>query len=216
MSSEQFSSGDRVRHAGRPEWGIGTIVKVEGLPLNGHPTQRLSVRFPNAGVKTIVTGGHAELQRVDESADPFTANENSSVKVWDKMNESEWLAPMAKRKVEETLISLPADVRDPFNSMSKRLNLMLSLYRFDRTGRGLIDWAVAQTGLDDPLSRFTRQDLEQKFDRWAYERDTYLSKLLQEVRNAGNGSTEQTVLNGALKSAPQAAQDIVRRLTAGR
>jgi hypothetical protein len=123
---------------------------------------------------------------------------------------------MAKRKVEETLISLPADVRDPFNSMSKRMNLMLSLYRFDRTGRGLIDWAVAQTGLDDPLSRFTRQDLEQKFDRWAYERDTYLSKLLQEVRNAGNGSTEQTVLNGALKSAPQAAQDIVRRLTAGR
>lgn len=214
MSSEQFSSGDRVRHSGRPEWGIGTIVKVEGLPLNGHVSQRLSVRFPNAGVKTIVTG-HVELQRVDESADPFTAAEGSSVKVWDKMNESEWLAPMAKRKVEETLISLPGDVRDPFNSMSKRLNLMLSLYRFDRTGRGIIDWAVAQTGLDDPLSRFSRQDLEQKFDRWAYERDTYLSKLLQEVRNSGAGA-EQTVLNGALKSAPQAAQDIVRRLIAGR
>ena len=24
--------------------------------MNGHPKQRLSVRFPNAGIKTIVTG----------------------------------------------------------------------------------------------------------------------------------------------------------------
>jgi len=212
-SEEKFASGDKVRHPAKPEWGIGTVVKVEHLPLNGHASQRLCIRFPNAGVKTLVSE-HASLERVNEAADPFAAGDAPSVKVWDKLNDSDWLAPMAKRKVDEAMISLPADVRDPFNSLQKRLTLMLSLYRFDRSGRGLMDWAVAQTGLDDPLSRFSRQDLEQKFDRWTFERDNQLAKLLQEVRAQSNG--EQAALNAVLKSAPQAAQETVRRLIAAR
>jgi hypothetical protein len=145
--------------------------------------------------------------------DPFAAGDSPVVQYWDKINESDWLGPMAKKKVEEALISLPLDVRDPFNSMQKRLSLMMGLYRFDRSGRGLMDWAVAQTGLDDPLSRFTRQDLEQKFDRWAYERDNYLAKLLQEARAPGNDSS---AIATAMKTAPPAGQDMVRRLIANR
>ena len=210
MSDKTFASGDRVRHAGKPEWGIGTVVKVEQLPVNGHASQRLSIRFPNGGTKTLVTG-HADLQRVTESADPFN-QEVPSVQAWDKMNESDWLSPLAKRKVEEAMISLPTDIRDPFNSMSKRLTIMLNLYRFDRTGKGLMDWAVAQTGLDDPLTRFSRQELEQKFERWCFERDGYLAKLLQECRSGG----EQLALTSALKEAPPAAVEAVRRHSATR
>jgi hypothetical protein len=217
MSDTLYSSGDRVRHSGRPEWGVGTVVKTEQLPANGQLSQRLSIRFPNAGTKTLISG-HAELQRVTDTADPFES-EAPSVKDWDKMNGSDWLAPVAKRKVEEAMLSLPSEIRDPFNSMQKRLTMMLNLYRFDRSGKGLMDWAVAQTGLDDPLSRFSRQDLEQKFERWACERDSYLSKLLQEIRNGGGGGiggNEQSILNVALKQAPPAAVETVRRLIGSR
>lgn len=204
-----------MRVAARPEWGVGTVVKVEPVvgTLNGHSQQRLSVRFPNAGVKTLVTG-HADLSRVTGD-DRFSATGDSPlVQYWEKMktDDSDWLASAARKKVEEAMISLPPDVRDPFNSMAKRLSLMLGLYRFDRSGRGLMDWAVAQTGLDDPLSRFTRHELEQKFDRWTYERDQHLAKLLQEIRAPGN---DQGVLRTALQSAPPAAQNAVRRMLGG-
>lgn len=210
MSSERFESGERVRHATFPEWGIGTIVKVEAARLNGMSSQRLSIRFPNGGLKTLITG-HAELQRISDSVDPLSATIDAPmVKDWDKLNGSGWLSQVAKKKIEEAMISLPQEVRDPFNSLARRLQMMLALYRFDRSGRGLIDWAVAQTGLDDPLTRFTRHDLEQRFDRWVYERDNYLAKLLQDARQ------EPGALQAVLKDAPAAAQDAVRRLSASR
>ena len=215
MSDKSFSMGDRVRHAAKPEWGVGTVTKVEQLPTNGQASQRLSVRFPNGGTKTILTS-HADLRRVNENDfDPF-ADDANNVKVWGKVDEGDWLSSVAKRKVEEAMICLPPDVKDPFNSLSRRLNLMLALYRFDRSGRGLIDWSVAQSGLDDPLSRFTRQELEQKFDRWCHERDQHLAKLLQESRSASVGNNDQSVLQNALKDAPPSAVDAVRRLMNGR
>lgn len=214
MADHTFVSGDRVRHNGRPEWGIGTIVKAEQLPLNGKPSQRLSIRFPNAGIKTIVTG-IAPLELANGDADPYESSNGSSVQAWDKMKEADWLAPVASRKIEEAMISLPADARDGFNSLQKRLTVTMALYRFDRSSKGLMDWAVAQTGLDDPLSRFSRQELEQKFERWAYERDSHLAKLLQEAKTAAAGG-EGNLIAAALKSAPATAQDTVRRLIATR
>jgi hypothetical protein len=218
MMSDQhskFANGDKVRHPGRPEWGVGTILKAEiaaDLPMNGHPKQRLSVRFPNAGIKTIVTG-YADLVRVTDNIDPITANETEIAQYWNRMSESDWLGDVARKKVEQAMITLPEDVRDPFASLAKRLSLTLGLYRFDRSGRGLMDWAVAQTGLDDPLSKFTRHELEQKFDRWAFERENYLAKLLQEARAPG---AEHGALQIALKTAPPTAQEAVRRLASSR
>ena len=154
MSNQRFEFGDRVRHAQRPEWGIGAIVKTEELTVNGTRTQRVSVRFPNAGLKTISTA-HAELQLVTEAHEAPQAEEiGASVAAWEKMKDSEWLGEVAQRKVDEAMVSLSPNVRDPFNSLAKRLRACLDLYRFEQTDRGLIDWAVAQSGLSDPLSRF--------------------------------------------------------------
>jgi len=214
MSEQRFSSGDRVRHGSKPEWGIGTVIKAEiahDLPSNGHAPQRLTVRFPNAGLKTLVTS-YAELTHVN--GNDLHATEHTEIaRYWDQMSESDWLGPMAKKKIEQAMMSLPQDVRDPFNSVVKRLSLTLGLYRFNRSGRGLIDWAVAQTGLDDPLSRFTRQELEQRFDRWAFERENHLVKLLQEARAPGN---DQSAIAATIKAAPPEAHEVVRRLTASR
>ncbi len=210
MSDTKLSFGDRVRHPGRPEWGIGTIIKVEPLPVNGHTTQRLSIRFPNAGMKTLIEE-QANLQRMSESKDPLFGDESEpSARAWDRYTEDDWISPIARKKVFEALIALPQDVRDPFLSLQKRLHLTLRLYRFDKSGKGLIDWAVAQTGIDDPLTRFSRQDLEQHFARYAGERDSHLGRLLQEARG------DMSVINAALENTPPAARDAIRRANSSR
>lgn len=209
MIDRKFETGDRVRHRRRPEWGIGSVVKAEGISVNGQRAQRVSVRFPNAGMKTISTA-HAELEVIGDSAGLNGADGTHPLAGWDKMDQGAWLAPLAKKKVEEALAGLPAEARDPFNSIRDRLEISLDLYRFERTGRSLIDWAVAQTGIDDPLSRFSRQELEQHFERYAAERDVHLARLLQEAR------TEHRLLDDVLPKSPPAAHAAVRRLTAQR
>jgi len=210
MPSERFEFGNLVRHSRRPEWGIGSVVRTEDVTIDGKRTQRVSVRFPGEGLKTLLTS-RAELQRDDavpEAGDDSA--EASPMAAWAKVREWEWLAPMADRKIEEAMINLPVEIRDPFSSLRKRLTFALGLYRFDRSGRGLIDWAVAQTGLRDPLSRFNRHELEQFFDRWVFERDAHLVRLLQEAAD------EQDLIDELLVVAPPAAREAVRRLSAVR
>ena len=210
MSSERFEFGDRVRHAERPEWGTGSVVRAEDVTIKGQPSQRLSVRFPNIGVKTLVSG-HAPLKRVTEEAPPEPGGEEATpVADWDKVGQADWLAGVAQRKIEEAMISLPAEARDPFATVARRLAFALGLYRFDRSGRGLSEWAVAQSGLADPLTRFNRHELERFFDRWAFERDAHLARLLQEA------TLEPRLIEKLLAQAPPEAEKAVRRLMAVR
>ncbi len=210
MSDRKFATGDRVRHARRPEWGIGSIVKTEEVTVNGLHAQRLSVRFPNAGLKTLSTA-HAELRHVDDgAASDGNGEQQHALHDWHKLGDSDWLGGVARRKVEEAMVSLPAEVRDPFDSLRKRLSGCLDLYRFGRTGRALMDWAVAQSGLEDPLTRFTRHELELLFDQWAVQREAHLYKLLQEARS------DPGLVNELLAAVPPPARDAVRRLTAER
>jgi hypothetical protein len=210
MSRRKFEYGDRVRHTRRPEWGIGSIVKTEEVTLNGRRSQRVSVRFPNAGLKTIITS-HAELQHVAALSGPESeGSETHPLGGWDKMQKSDWLGEVAQRKVEEAMVTLSPEVRDPFNSLRKRLEACLDLYRFDRTGRSLTDWAIAQSGLTDPLSRFTRHELEVLFDQWVAQREELLGRLLQEAKG------EPDLVRQLIESAPRAARETVRRLTASR
>jgi hypothetical protein len=208
MASQRFEFGDRVRHAKRPEWGIGSVVKAEPVPGGG--AQRLTVRFGGAGVKTLDTG-HAELQRVVEpSTSPVDDDASPKVTDWDRMSESDWLAPMAQRKIEEAMVSLPEAARDAFRGLADRVKLTLDLFRFDRSGRSLVEWAVAQTGLDDPLSRFNRHELEQYFDRWSHERDQHLRRLLRDCES------ENVDVSRLLDAAAPTARAAARRVHAGR
>ena len=80
------------------------------------------------------------------------------------------------------MTAIPEPCRDPFRSLEDRIRSTLDLYRFDDGGKGLIGWAVMQTGLDDPLARFNRHELEEHFRRWSHEREQHLRKLLHEAR----------------------------------
>jgi Protein of unknown function (DUF3553) len=219
-----FTVGDKVRHRQRPEWGIGGVTKVETVTLKGQRDQRIWIRFPNAGLKTVLASV-AELDRAEASTVTRTgmagapvATAGASVVVGDDdtlvareaRHEGGWLGEIAKRKPEDAMTSLAAAATDPFLSLERRLEFVLGLYRFEPVGRQLIDWAVAQSGLDDPLSRFNRHQLEAFFERWSYQRDIVLLRLVQEAKkNPPAGLT----IEERIAAAPSSAQKAFRRLT---
>ncbi len=49
-----FSQGMTVRHRKRPEWGIGTVNRVETVTRGASRDQRLWIRFTNEGLKTLL------------------------------------------------------------------------------------------------------------------------------------------------------------------
>src|SRR5690606_10247777 len=70
-------------------------------------------------------------------------------------SEAGWLTKLEKAtgNRSDELWSLPEAMTDPFANLARRLDATLDSYRFNTTARSLIDWAVVQTGLDDPLSK---------------------------------------------------------------
>ena len=183
-----FKYGDRIRHLKRPEWGVGSVMKVEDVRTNGVAVQSLTVRFPSHGIKRLTSEAQVEaISSTDANGvEPPLHGSNGAAAAWKQIDDGDWLAPVAQRKIQEVMTALPEEASDPFNSITQRLIFTLNLYRFDKSGRGLIDWAVAQCGLDDPLSRFSRQDLEQLFDRWMTVREAHLQPPL-----AGSGGNER-------------------------
>lgn len=208
-TSERFEFGDQVRHSARPEWGVGTVTAVENVDLKGETAQRLKIRFRNAGMKTLLTA-QANLERVSSNgAAHDLLDEGESLADLTQMEESDWLSGIAEQKIVERMTSLPQPASDPFRSLRDRLAFTLDLFRFDESGKGLIEWAIVQTGLDDPLGRFNRQELEQLFDRWSSAREQHLKELLKEVKNDDPQLPRQLAAHAA-----PAAQQALRRLGA--
>jgi hypothetical protein len=223
-----LSAGDKVRHRQRPEWGIGSVTKTELLTRQGSRDQRLWIRFANAGLKTMLASV-ADLERLDAAAAapagqsgskaPFQpgASIEETLVAREAAQEGGWLGAIAKKRPEDAMVGLPASASDPFLPFAKRAEIVLGLYRFQPTGGKLIDWAVAQSGLDDPLARFNRHELEVFFERWTFERDLALVRLAQEARLSSESSAE---LERRVAAAPPALQPAIqkalRRVTAGR
>ena len=57
--SAEYEPGQRVRHPGQPEWGIGQVQSVVG--------DRVTVNFEHAG-KLLVNVGVVRLDVIDEDA----------------------------------------------------------------------------------------------------------------------------------------------------
>ena len=106
---------------------------------------------------------------------------------------------------------LPGQASDPFLPLRRRLEFTAALYRFDPQGT-LVDWAVAQSGLGDPLSRFSRHELEEFFRLWAIERDAHLARLLSD----NDARMDPAMVRAVLAKAPTAAQVAARRAAAAR
>lgn len=201
MSATEFKFGDRVVHTGRPEWGTGVVTAVQPVVHEGKSVQQVTLRFDREGLKTLSTA-FAPLEHAHE-ATPLAKDAAAEPKGW--------LDSISTDDPSEAMARLPEPTRDPFTSIPARLKATLTLYRFTDRGASLLDWAAAQTGLADPLSRFNRHQLEVFFKRFANERDAHLRKLVGEGRKQDPQGVEMV-----MATAPSAAKDALRRVYADR
>ncbi|RMD62195.1 MAG: DUF3553 domain-containing protein [Planctomycetota bacterium] len=196
-----FAFGDRVVHEDRPEWGVGRVLSVEPCSHNGAQGQRVRVRFSRGGLKTLTTPP-AKLAPATQEGEGFTDRLGS---------EGGWLEQISQKSPEEVFSALPEAATDPFASPEARLKATFDLYRFSPQGASLIDWAVAQSGLADPLSRYSRHELEAFFKRFERAREAHLTELLAQLKKRSPEKLRQ-VVSGASPSARAAAQRILARL----
>jgi len=218
MSSTQWSYGDRVVHSAKPEWGHGVVTAAATTVHEGQPCQRLTVRFDRAGVKVLSTA-IAELKPATETVPTPTPAEvvagraasDAAPEPGGSGGAGGWLGSLAPVAPAEALLKLPGPTTDPFATLASRIKSTLSLYRFNDSGGALLDWAAAQTGLKDPLSVFSRHELEQAYRRFTFLRDDHLKKLMNDARRS-----DPSILPLASKEAPPAGQQAMRRIDASR
>jgi hypothetical protein len=173
-----------VVHPRKPEWGDGVVRDARHASHQGTAGQRVSVQFANQGRKVINTAV-VPLQHKSE-ADP-AGDENETMSSSQTSQSGGWIEQLERsvRGSGNELWDLPDAMTDPFKSLKDQLHATLDAYRFSTEARPLIDWAVMQTGLNDPLSRYTRQELEQAFPGFARNRDQHLKQLVRQLKQAG-------------------------------
>jgi hypothetical protein len=199
MMIREWKPGDKVRHAGKPEWGVGNVVTADGSLQDGSPCQRLTVRFERAGSKTLSTA-FADIRSAE---DFYMAPE--------RVPEDPLLAAHDEASIRDALIKVPEDATDPFVSLRRRVQMTLDLYRYGESPAGLLDWAARQTGMKDPLSRFSRHELEQIYQRFVANVDQHLRRLVKDARKLEPGLVQEM-----LGSARPAARQALRRADDGR
>jgi hypothetical protein len=216
MASREWVRGENVVHATRPEWGAGEILVAEPVVHEGRPCQRLTIRFTRAGTKTVSTA-FAELRPAADMPrlPPEAVAEEPQATSRAVPQPTPTTDPIVRAEVEATvsemLTRLPEVATDPFSSLRSRLEATLDLYKFTPSGGSLLDWAAIQTGLKDPLARFNRHELEQWFQRFQFELDAHLKKLVRDVRK----QDPQALAELSAEATP-AARTALRRADIGR
>lgn len=234
QTMRMFSTGQRVLHTGKPEWGSGVITEAMKTTQDGKPCQRLTIRFDRAGLKTISTAfatlipaedaaalaaDPIEVPRSGGSIDGPTTRGDSGARSGGGGGASDKEAEFAARlmgapasmEIRQRMTRLPEPATDPFLTVVDRLKNTIGLYRFQPTGASLLDWAAMQSGLSDPMSRFNRHELEKFFESFAIARDQHLKKVAGDARKL---EPEKTA--ALLKGAPAMVQQVLRRFDAMR
>lgn len=211
-----FKHGDQVMHPRRPEWGSGVVREVRPVLHEGTQAQRVAVDFANKGRVVINTAvAPLELKGNGETMSRTTtlSGTEAAAHSGGKANGGGWLGALERATggTKNELWDLPTPMTDPFASLAQRLEATADSYRFSTDPRSLIDWASAQTGLDDPLSKYTRSELEQAFPRFARDRDAHLKNLVWQLKRRGELSVIQGLIRSTRVPAARAALERASR-----
>lgn len=202
----RFQIGDEVAHPKRPEWGEGHVRDIAAIKHEGVDAQRVTVDWSNHKRMTINTA-IAPLTlcfRPAKDNKPNPLRQPSSVRLdghsletkpeeatvgagLDAANDADagWLQQMedADRGPHGELYDLPDPCIDPFATPESRLKATLETFRFSKEPRSLIDWAVMQTKLKDPLTKYTRSQMEQAFPRFERDRNQHLWQIVRDFKH---------------------------------
>ena len=206
---KQFRKGDAVVHPEKPEWGEGVVDQATTIEHEGKTAQRLVVRFNHRGRIAINTGVAPLAPKTDKEVVTMSSTRTSTVQS-ETGSDKGWLASLEGRSGEHELHQLGDALTDPFSSLSARLKATLDSYSYSTEARSLIEWAIAQTRLPDPMTKYTRQELEQGFQRFARDRDRYLVELVRQIKHEGQGALLQQAQSTAAGEAQSALQRAIR------
>lgn len=215
-----FAPGDVVLHASRPEWGRGVVDQVSATTHQGLPAQQLIIRFENHGRITL-NSAVAPLLCKDASTSMTTLKtasfpSTSSTSGHPTVNvtaDRGWLGALGqKARPSEEIARLPQPMTDPFASPARRLAATLESFRYNgarepRNARLLLEWAQAQSGLSDPLSKYTRHEIEEAFPRFVRDRDNHLAALVKQLKHAARFDQ----IEEAISSLPAPLRDLGRQ-----
>lgn len=176
--------GAKVCTPGRPEWGAGTVLRVQSTTVNGQLVHRVSIQFAT-GHRTLVV---PPAKLVTPEGEP--------------QREAGWLDRMGKQTVDDRLASLPAAVREFLGTSAQRLVVLARLYELDDDSAALLHWARSQTGVADPLSLWTRDEIRAAFEVFCRRRDD----LLREAVTALRRTTGTAAVTEALAEVPDQAR----------
>lgn len=232
----RLAKGDKVAHPKRPEWGHGTVREARALMHEGVRAQRVTVDFPNKGrvvlntaiapLETKSTGRSKDQDDQPKlsprntptalavaSAKPLATSAplNKNANGDPSASNAGWLDALdpSSAKANE-LWELPDDLTNPFASLGERLAATLQTYKFNTQPRPLMDWAHQQTGLADPLSKYTRHELEQAFPRYARDRDAHLKDLVKQLKRNNDFATLKDCGRGLFSAAQSALDKAIR------
>lgn len=197
--SQLYSKGDKVRHDSRPEWGLGVVESAEKLEHEGRTVQRLVVTFEHRGRATVNTAYATLSPDTPEAPAPLVTQPSNN-----SDDSGGWLAELEEKTGKRNIFDLPDIVNDPFSTLGQKIYALLDYYRFANDARGLIDWAIAQTGLKDPLTEYSRHDLEISYDTFCRQRDMTLIELVKQAKK----DNDQEALAQAGKHPNPRAQEV--------
>lgn len=202
--SHVFRIGDEVTHPHRPEWGRGTVRQARTITHEGATAQRLAIDFVNHG-RAVINTAFAKLQ--PKGKEPTTMSSTTTPA-------GGWLGQLERSATGKAptheLWDLPDALTDPFVSDLERLKAVLATYRFSTDARSLLEWAVAQTGLSDPMTKYTRQEMEQAFPRFARDRDQHLKQLVFQLKRSAPDVLKQAQRETRLPAAQSALAKAMR------
>lgn len=153
--------GCKVCNPARPEWGVGTVLRVQSTTVGGRTVQRVSVQFATGHRQLVAPPARLVEPQVQDQPE----------------REAGWLTQLAGQAPDDRLVQLPASVRDVLGTPAQRIVALGPMYDYDEQPTSLSAWARRQAEVADPLSLWSRDELLVAFRRFCIERDTHLRML---------------------------------------
>lgn len=167
--------GQKVQNAARPDWGVGQVLRVQKLGSGW----RVSVQFPSGHRHLVVPPAKLVPPQAEQSRD------------------AAWLDEAAGTTLDDKLCSLPEDIELFLGTAIGKLRAMLPLYEIRSDEKSLEKWARRQTGVGQPLTTWTRDELIERFQQFCRRRDQVAQEVVLRIRKAGAADELRALLTEA-------------------